>query len=91
MTWSKLSGVTGRLPPPSVTHDGEPVSDVYKISFPVPSDAYYQVANSGLLNSPQLVSQYRSVGTRAHLVLALTEAATPEQMLGGVAHQNRRL
>ena len=70
-TWSKLSGITGKLPPPSITHDGEPVSDVYKISFPVPSDAYYQVANSGLLNSPQLVSLYSSVGTRAHLVLAL--------------------
>jgi hypothetical protein len=70
-TWSKLSGISGKLPPPSITHDGEPVSDVYKISFPVPSDAYYQVANSGLLNSPQLVSLYSSVGSRAHLVLAL--------------------
>ena len=72
LNWSKLDGVKGKLPAPRIQHDGQDVSDVYKVDFPVPSDPFYQVANSGLLNSPQLLSLYSSVGTRAHLVLSFS-------------------
>ena len=70
--WSKLKGVKGKLPEPSITHVGQPVADVFKIGYAVPSDPFHQVANSGLLNTPQLGSLYSSVGTRVHLVLGFT-------------------
>jgi hypothetical protein len=70
--WSKLKGVRGKLPEPSITHDGQQVTDVFKIDYAVPSDPFHQVANSGLLNTPQLGSLYSAVGTRVHLVLGFT-------------------
>jgi len=53
-------------------HDSQDVADVLKIRFPVPTDAFHQVANSGLLNSAQLSSLYSGVGTRVHLALGFT-------------------
>ena len=70
LNWGKLTGVKGKVPTPYIVHDGEPVTDVFKIDYAVPSDPFYQVANSGLLISAQLSSLYSSVGTRAHLVLS---------------------
>jgi hypothetical protein len=77
LVWGKLDGVHGKVPDSAlrITHvnaDGASevaLKDVATIAFPEPFDGFHAVAQSSLLNTPQLSSMYSTTGTRCHLVL----------------------
>ena len=78
LVWGRLDGVVGKVPDAAlrITHvdaGGDTtevaVKDVATIAFPEPSDGFHAVAQSSLLNTPQLSSMYSTTGTRCHLVL----------------------
>ena len=77
LPFSKLKVSPTGMPAPAITHNGKQVTNMAEVSFEVPSDAYYEVANSGLLNSAQLLSLYSTTGTRCHLVLCFKPLINP--------------
>jgi hypothetical protein len=85
LVWGRLDGVVGKLPDAAlrITHVGAggdasefAVKDVSKIAFPEPSDGFHAVAQSSLLNTPQLSSMYSTTGSRCHLVLCFEPLLT---------------
>ena len=59
LNWSKLSGIKGKVPKPTIEHDGQPVTDVFKVGVKRPP--HQALLLTDLFCVPRLTSQFQLI------------------------------